>query len=167
MQKTKHVHCIFILYSNHSSWSHQSIFWLKAIYLRFGRRKSWLVPVQYLIGKLKKDKKKQYLIGKRLNKKTNNPPFHSLSHHGWPLLLLNRLIAKHWLEDKRYCDRERDITPFFLFFYIYFNSWRTLSPGIMMIVVSQFVQSMLGDNPDNPEVILNSYQLILWYLVNV
>ena len=27
-------------------------------------------------------------------------------------------------------------------------------PGIMMIVVSQFVQSMLGDNPDNPEVII-------------
>ena len=28
--------------------------------------------------------------------------------------------------------------------------------GIMMITVSQYVQIMLGDNPDNPEVIFSS-----------
>ena len=43
--------CSLYVYSNQWSWSHQSIFWLKEIHLRFGRRKSWLVPVQYLIGK--------------------------------------------------------------------------------------------------------------------
>ena len=146
MQKNKHVHCIFILINRHGHI--KSIFWLKAIHLRFGRRKSWLVPVQYL-------------IGKRQNWSFNFQNTHQCSHFTDPLKFvicddIGVRCRGYWIRQWHLgiaifiCLIPSLDVSFLITTYI-----GTIT-GIMMITVSQYVQIMLGDNPENPEVIFSN-----------